>query len=100
MGHRVRRREPDWSAGDSRKADGWIIAQGRDGFQRHVTGPLDVPFVVLFEQDRADQAHDGVLVGEDAHHLGSPLDLTIEALDRVCRVQLGRLVRCCGGKVI
>jgi hypothetical protein len=50
-------------------------------FQRHVAGALDGPFVVLFEQDRADEAGDGVLIGEDADNLGPPLDLAIEALD-------------------
>ena len=37
-----------------------------DGFQRHVTDTLDGPFIVLFEQDRADKADDGVFVGEDS----------------------------------
>lgn len=46
----------------------------RDGFQRHVAGALDGPFVVLLEQDRADETDDGVLIGEDADHLGAPLD--------------------------
>jgi hypothetical protein len=31
--------------------DNGIIAQWRDGFQRHVTGALNRPFVVLFEQN-------------------------------------------------
>jgi hypothetical protein len=42
------------SAGDCREADDGIIAQGRDGFQRHVTGALTAHFV-LFEKDRADE---------------------------------------------
>lgn len=53
-------------AGDSREADGGIIAQWRDGFQRHVAGTLDGPFVVLLEQDCPDETDDGVLIGEDA----------------------------------
>ena len=61
-----------------------IIAQLRDGFQRHVAGTLDNPFVVLLEQDRSDEADDGVLIGEDADDLGSPLDLAVKALDQVC----------------
>jgi hypothetical protein len=40
------------------------IADGRDGFQRHVTSSLDRPFVVLFEQDGADETLDSGLVGE------------------------------------
>jgi hypothetical protein len=54
VGHRVRRQEPGLSAGDSRKADCWIIAQRRDCFQCHVAGTLDRPFIVLFEQHRTD----------------------------------------------
>jgi hypothetical protein len=87
--YRVRRHGPDWSAGDCREADGGIIAQRRDGFQRHVASPLDRPLVVLLEQDGAHQAGDGVLVGEDADHFGSPLDLAVEAFERIGRVQFG-----------
>ncbi len=57
--------------------DDGIIAQGRYGFQRHVAPALNGPFVVLFEQQRADQAHDGRLVREDADDLGPPLDLAV-----------------------
>ncbi len=46
-------------------------------------GAPDDPFVVLLEQDRSDEANDGVFVREDADHLGPPLDLAVEALDRV-----------------
>jgi hypothetical protein len=42
-----------------RQADDGIIADGRDGFLRHVTRTLDRPFVVLFEQDGADETPDG-----------------------------------------
>jgi hypothetical protein len=38
-----------------RQPDDGIIADGRDGFQRHVTRTLDRPFVVLFEQDGIDE---------------------------------------------
>lgn len=47
----------------------------------------------MFEQDRADQADDGVLGGKDADHLGAPLDLAVEALDRVGGKQLGAMRR-------
>jgi len=33
-------------------------SQRRDGFQRHVMGTPDGPFVVLFEQDRSDEANE------------------------------------------
>jgi hypothetical protein len=52
------------SADDRREADGGIIAQRRDGFQGHVAAALECPFVVLLEQDRADEVYDGVLVGK------------------------------------
>ena len=47
-----------------------IIAQRGDGFQRHVSGALHRP-LVLFEQDRPDQAGDGILVWEDVDDLGA-----------------------------
>jgi hypothetical protein len=91
IGHHDHRPGPGRSAGDCREADSGIIAQGGDRFQGHVAGPLDCPFVVLLEQDRPDQPDDGVLVGEDADDIGAALDLAVEALDRIGRVQLGVL---------
>ena len=43
---------------------------------------------VLLDQGGADQAHDGGVVREDAHHVGAPLDLLVDALQRVGRVDL------------
>ena len=43
----------------------------------------DLPLVVLLGQDGADQADDGVVVGEDADHVGAALDLAVEAFERV-----------------
>ena len=57
--------------------------------QCHVTGTLDDPIIVLFEQDGSDETDNGILVGEDADHLGPPLD----TLDRIGRVQLGAMLR-------
>jgi hypothetical protein len=45
--------------------------------------------VILFEQQSADEADDGVFVGKDADHLRAPFDLTIQALDGICAVKLG-----------
>jgi hypothetical protein len=42
------------------------MAQRGDGFQRHLAAALRRPFVVLFDEDGADEAHDGGLVGKDA----------------------------------
>jgi len=38
------------------------------------------PFVVLFEQDRADKPDDGFVIGIDTDDIGAALDLGIEAL--------------------
>ena len=75
-----------------RQADESIVADGGHRFQRHVACALDGPFIVLFEQDGADEAGDGGLVREDADDLGAPLDLAVEALQRVGAVQLGTML--------
>ena len=69
--------------GIASQLDDRIIAQRRDCFQAHVAAPLNRPFIVLFEQQRANEARDRVLVGEDADHIGAPLDLTVEPFDRI-----------------
>jgi hypothetical protein len=43
-----------------------MSAQRSDCFQRHVAGALDGPFVVLIEQDGADEACDCLFVGEES----------------------------------
>ena len=63
--------------------DDRIIAQRRDCFQAHVAAALHLPFIVLLEQQCADEARDGRLVGEDADHISAPLDLAVEALERI-----------------
>ena len=65
-GHGDFRREPDGSDDHGGQSDDRIISQARDGFQRHVAGALDGPFVVLLHQDRADEPDEGVVVGKDA----------------------------------
>src|SRR5262249_60366737 len=69
-----------------------IIADGSDAFQSDVSGALNGPLIVLLEQDRADEANDCILVGEDADDIGAPLDLAIEALERVGGMQLGAVL--------
>ncbi len=71
------------SACQCRQVYGWIIAQGSDGFQRHVTSSLDRPFVILLEQDRPNEPDYRVLVGEDADDVGAPLDLAVEAAEAI-----------------
>ena len=48
-----------------------------------------LPLFVLLEQDGADQAGDGLPVGEDLHDVGAALDLAVEALDGVVGPDLG-----------
>ena len=50
------------------------------------------PFVVLFQQDSAHEAEDGGFVGEDPDDIGAPLDLAIEALDGIVRIDLRPVV--------
>ena len=42
-----------------------------------------LPFLVLFLQNRADQAGGRVPVGEDLHDVGAALDLPVESLDGI-----------------
>ncbi len=74
---------PGWSDDHSGQSDDGIIAQGRHGFQGHVAGALDRPFVILLEQDRPDQTSDCVVIGEDADDLGAAFDFAVEPLEPV-----------------
>ena len=69
-----------------------IFAQWSDCFQGHVAGALHGPFVVLLEQNSADQASDGILIGEDADNVGAALDFAVEPFQRVGAVDLGPVV--------
>lgn len=60
--------------------------------QRHVAGALHGPFIVLLEQDCADKADDGLVVGKDANDIGAALDLVVETLNRISAVQLGAML--------
>ena len=71
------------------QADGGIIAERRDGFQRHVAGALNGPLVILLEQQGADQSGNGGLVGEDADDVAAAFDLVVQTLDWIGAVQLG-----------
>lgn len=50
---------PDWSGCHGGQPDDWSIAQGPDGFLRHVAAALNGPCVIMFEQDRADERKPG-----------------------------------------
>src|SRR5215203_1515778 len=76
-------RSPAWpgrSGCHGWQADERIIAHWCDSFQGDVAGSLDGPFVVLLEQDCADEPGDGGFVGEDPDDVGAALDLAVEAL--------------------
>jgi len=66
-----------------RQLDGGIIPKRSDIIQARVAGALDGPFVVLFEEQGADEANGGSLVGEDADDVLASLDLAIETLEWV-----------------
>ena len=74
---------PDRSSGQIGQPDQRIIADGGNAFQSDVAGALDSPFVILFEQNGADQADDGGLVGEDTDNLGASLDLVDRPFDGI-----------------
>ena len=81
-----------WSGRHGRQPNDGIIAQWSDGFQRHVAGSLHCPFIVLLQQDSAHQPDDGGFVGKDADHIGAPLDLAIETLDGIVRINFRPVV--------
>ena len=70
---------------------GVSLADLCEGFQCHVSS-ADGPLVVLLEQDGADEAGDGCLVGEDADDVRAALDLLVEAFQGVGRVDLGAVI--------
>ena len=63
-----------------------VSLQGSDGFQCHVSGALNGPFVVLLEEQGADEVDDGGLVREDPDDIAAALDFAVEPLERVCAV--------------
>jgi len=80
------------SAAHGGQLDEGIVAQRCDGFQGPVAGALYRPLIVLLQQDGTDEPNDGLVVGEDADDLGATLDLAVDTLDRIRRVQF-RAVR-------
>jgi len=85
--------KPGWSGCHGGHPDDGIIAQGRDCFQRHIATALEGQLVILFEQDRAEEAGDGGFVTEDADDLGAPFCLAVQPFDRVRAVQHGAVRR-------
>jgi hypothetical protein len=52
-------------------------------FDLHVA-VLQLPFVVLLEQHRADQPDNRGFIGENANNVGAALDFFVEPFQRVC----------------
>jgi hypothetical protein len=71
------------SAGDRRRRPPRLC------FDLHVA-MLQLPFIVLLEQDRANQPNDCGLVGKDA--AGAALDFFVEPLERIGAVQLAAVL--------
>ena len=79
----------DW-LGCARDLPG-IGGGGHSQFGHHLNlhiAVLQLPFIVLLEQYRANQPNDGGLIGEDTDDIGAPLDLFVEPLKRVGAMQL------------
>jgi hypothetical protein len=55
----------------------------------------ELPLVVLLQEDSADEADDGVLIGEDADDVGLALHFLVQAFERLV---VGSLTRCCSGR--
>jgi len=74
----------DWlgRAGDLPGIDGGGRSQFGHDLNLHLA-VLQLPFIVLLEQYRANQPNDGGLIGKDADDVGAAFDLFVEPLERV-----------------
>jgi hypothetical protein len=57
----------------------------------------DRPFVILFEQKTADEAHDGAVVGEESDDVGAPLHFAVQPLEGIGAGDLGPVISWEGG---
>src|SRR5271166_3905896 len=83
---------PDRSDHHGGQSDDRIIAQRGHGFQGHVAGALDGPFVVLFEEYGSDESGDGFVVGENANDFGPSFDFAVEPLEAMGGMDLGPVI--------
>ncbi len=56
-----------------------------------MTGALDGPFIVLLVQERAGQAGDSFLIGENPDDFAPAFDLAVEALQRIGAAELSAM---------
>jgi hypothetical protein len=71
-----------YSVDDCGQPSGLIVAQGLESFKLHVSS-LELPLVILLEQERTDEACDGGRVREDSDDIGAAFDLGVEPLQRI-----------------
>jgi hypothetical protein len=64
-------------------------------FPASCSGALDLPFIVLLEQDSADKPEDGVVGGKTADDVGTAFDFAVESFQAVRGVELRPMI---GGK--
>jgi hypothetical protein len=65
-----------------------VLQDKRETFLGEVAAG-DEPLVVLLDQQRAGEADQALIVGEDADDVGAAADLAVDALERVRAAQLG-----------
>ena len=83
--------------GGSRVGWGGVVVAGLgEAVGAHVA-PGDGPLVGLLGEQGADEADHGGPVGEDAHDVGAPADLLVEAFLRVVGADLGPVLDGEGG---
>lgn len=76
------------SVGDDRREPrGLIVADRVHSFELHITAH-ELPFVVLLQENRADEPDDRLVVRKDAERIGSSLDFGVDPLDRIGRGDL------------
>jgi hypothetical protein len=71
-----------FSSGTRSRCNGLIVGQSLQAFKLHAA-PLQGPLIALLEEQRADEPYDGRLVCEDADDVVAPLNLGVQALERV-----------------
>jgi len=65
----------------------WFDVELGHGLDLHVTA-LQLPLVILLQQDGPDEPDDGLFVGEDANHVRPPFHLFIQPFQWIGAVQL------------
>ncbi len=61
---------------------------GCHGVLRKHAPALQLPVLILLQQHRTHQSHDGGVIGKDAHDAGAALDFLVDALEQVGAPQL------------